>query len=75
MSGGWREASSVGYRPAQLQAAHSPWTADWLGWERTHDADYTLKAALLAHVLGDAATGAEERARLNAMALQALLPR
>jgi hypothetical protein len=29
----------------QIQAAHSQWTADWLGWERAHDAEYKLKAA------------------------------
>lgn len=30
----------------QIQAAHSRWTADWLAWERTHDAEYKLKAAV-----------------------------
>jgi len=33
----------------QLQDAHARWTAEWLAWERTHDADYKLKAALLEH--------------------------
>jgi hypothetical protein len=51
----------------QVQAAHSRWTTDWLAWERTHDADYKLKAALLAHELGEGATSAEGRARLNAI--------
>ena len=51
----------------QLQAAHSRWTAEWLAWERTHDADYKLKASLLAHELGDTAMSAEGRARLNAI--------
>ena len=27
-----------------MQAAHAQWTADWLAWERTHDAEYKLKA-------------------------------
>jgi hypothetical protein len=29
----------------QLKAAHSRWTADWLAWERAHDAEYSVKAA------------------------------
>ena len=28
----------------QIQAAHAQWTADWLAWERAHDAEYKLKA-------------------------------
>src|SRR5580765_1736192 len=30
----------------RLQAAHSQWTADWLAWERSHDTEYKLKAAV-----------------------------
>lgn len=30
----------------QIQAAHAQWTADWLAWERAHDAEYKLKAAV-----------------------------
>jgi len=29
----------------QLDAAHSRWTAEWLAWERNHDAEFKLKAA------------------------------
>ena len=29
----------------QLKAAHARWTAEWLAWERAHDAEYSLKAA------------------------------
>ncbi len=29
----------------QLRTAHSRWTADWLGWERAHDAEYAVKTA------------------------------
>ncbi|OLD12399.1 MAG: hypothetical protein AUJ01_16285 [Acidobacteria bacterium 13_1_40CM_3_65_5] len=36
----------------QLQTAHADWTADWLVWERAHDAEYKLKAAALEHELG-----------------------
>jgi hypothetical protein len=29
----------------QMKAAHSRWTAEWLSWERAHDAEYALKTA------------------------------
>src|SRR5687768_14456572 len=29
----------------QFKAAHSRWTADWLAWERAHDAEYAVKTA------------------------------
>ncbi len=29
----------------QVKAAHSRCTADWLAWERAHDAEYSLKVA------------------------------
>jgi hypothetical protein len=29
----------------QLRTAHAKWTADWLAWERAHDAEFSLKAA------------------------------
>lgn len=29
----------------QLKAAHAKWTADWLAWERAHDAEYAVKTA------------------------------
>ncbi len=50
-----------------MAAAHARWTADWLSWERTHDADYKLKAAVLQDELaagGDAAVG---RARAESL--------
>jgi len=31
----------------QVDAAHAQWTSSWLSWERHHDADYKLKAAVL----------------------------
>ena len=43
----------------QIQNAHAQWTADWLAWERTHDAEYKRKAAAASARLaagGDAAT-------------------
>src|SRR5258707_488975 len=33
------------YSKDRLQAAHDRWTAEWLAWERTHDAEFKLKAA------------------------------
>ncbi len=29
----------------QLKAAHARWSADWLAWERAHDAEFSVKAA------------------------------
>lgn len=44
---------------ADAQDAHARWTADWLAWEASHDADYKLKAATLdeqlQHLSGDRA--------------------
>jgi hypothetical protein len=34
------------FNTGQLEAAHAQWTADWLTWERAHDAEYKLKAAV-----------------------------
>jgi hypothetical protein len=51
----------------RLEAAHAQWTADWLAWERTHDAEYKLKAAAAEHEL-DASGGSQvARARLEAI--------
>jgi hypothetical protein len=50
-----------------MAAAHARWTADWLTWERTHDAEYKLKLALLQDEMaagGDSATG---RAKFEAL--------
>jgi hypothetical protein len=35
------------FSAAFLEAAHAQWSADWLAWERTHDAEYKLKAAAI----------------------------
>jgi hypothetical protein len=51
----------------QIEAAHARWSADWLAWERTHDADYKLKAAQVEADIsarGDSTLG---RARLDAV--------
>ena len=51
----------------RIQAAHAQWTADWLGWERTHDAEYKLKAAAVEEELGRSGGSALVRARLDAV--------
>lgn len=33
----------------RLQAAHAAWTADWLAWERNHDAEFKRRAADAQH--------------------------
>lgn len=55
----------------QIQSAHAQWTADWLGWERAHDAEYKLKAASVERELAleaNAGSGSTvARARLEAV--------
>jgi hypothetical protein len=55
------------FTPADLQAAHAQWTTDWLAWERTHDAEYKLKAAAAAAELAPAAAPDVARAKLEAV--------
>jgi hypothetical protein len=50
-----------------MGAAHARWTADWLSWERTQDADYKLKAAVLQDELGAALDSAVGRARMESL--------
>jgi hypothetical protein len=50
-----------------LQAAHSRWTADWLAWERTHDAECKMKVALLEQEMGDRLSTPAGRVRLDAL--------
>ena len=51
----------------RLQSAHAQWTADWLAWERTHDAEYKLKAAVVEQEIAVAGSTAVLRARLDAV--------
>jgi hypothetical protein len=55
------------FTPDQLQAAHARWTTDWLAWERTHDGECKLKAAIVAEELGDRAGSPYGRTRLDAV--------
>jgi hypothetical protein len=52
---------------AEIEDAHARWTADWLSWERSHDAACKLKAATVEHELGEARSTAYGRARLEAV--------
>ena len=47
----------------QIQAAHAQWTADWLAWERAHDAEYKLKAAVARARVGGGRVQRWSRAR------------
>jgi hypothetical protein len=51
----------------QLQAAHAQWTADWLVWERAHDADYKLKAAMVEQEIGAQGASPILRSKLEAV--------
>ena len=51
----------------RLQAAHARWTTEWLAWERTHDAEYKLKAAVAEHELVAAGGAPHARAKLDAI--------
>jgi len=50
-----------------LQSAHAQWSADWLAWERTHDAAYKLKAAEAEHELAASGGAPFVRAKLDAI--------
>jgi len=55
------------FAKADIQAAHAQWTTDWLAWERAHDADYKLKAALAQAELAAGGSTDAARARLDAI--------
>jgi hypothetical protein len=52
----------------RVQAAHARWTADWLAWERAHDAEYKGKAAVAEDAL--ATSGGAVAARVHADAIE-----
>jgi hypothetical protein len=51
----------------RIESAHAQWTADWLAWERSHDADYKLKAAAVEEEIARSAGSPVVRARLDAI--------
>jgi hypothetical protein len=50
-----------------IESAHARWSADWLAWERTHDAEYKLKASETEDQLKTAGNPAIVRSRLEAV--------
>jgi len=50
-----------------VEAAHAQWSADWLAWERAHDAEYKLKAATAEHELAASGGAPFLRAKLDAI--------
>jgi hypothetical protein len=55
------------FTPEQAQAAHAQWTADWLAWERTHDGEYKLKAAMAEQELAASGGSPVLRGKLDAV--------
>ncbi len=60
-------AGAFPFSAQTIESAHARWSADWLAWERTHDAEYKLKAADTADQLTTAANPALLRSRLEAI--------
>jgi hypothetical protein len=56
---------SFPFPPEQVQAAHARWTADWLAWERAHDAEYKGRAVVAEHELAVSNGSPAARARLD----------
>lgn len=50
----------------RLEAAHAQWTAEWLAWERSHDAEYKRRAAEAERQMAAART-AEARAAFESV--------
>jgi hypothetical protein len=50
----------------RIQAAHAQWTADWLAWERSHDAEYKQRAADVERAFA-AAPSSDLRSRIDAI--------
>jgi hypothetical protein len=59
--------STFPFSPEAIERAHARWTADWLAWERRHDAECKLKAATVEHELGEGVHSGYGRARLDAV--------
>ena len=65
-------AGTFPFTTSQLEAAHAQWTADWLTWERAHDAEYKLKAAVAEREVRDEDASPAARAKLDAVELEKL---
>ena len=51
----------------EVQAAHAQWTAEWLAWDRMHDAEFKLKAAVLEQEVTASGGSVASRAKLEAV--------
>jgi hypothetical protein len=51
----------------QIEAAHARWSTDWLAWERTHDTEYKLKAAVAEEELRASPGSSVLRARVDSV--------
>lgn len=50
-----------------FEAGHARWTTEWLTWERSHDAEFKMKAAAVEHELAASGGSPLVRARLDAV--------
>ena len=50
-----------------ISGAHARWTAEWLAWERSHDATYKLKALEAQQQLQSSGDQAVARAKVDAV--------
>ncbi|HEY2905041.1 MAG TPA: hypothetical protein VGJ29_04015 [Vicinamibacterales bacterium] len=50
-----------------IQAAHARWTAEWLSWERAHDAEFKLKASAAEHDVAASGGSPVLRAKVDAI--------
>jgi hypothetical protein len=51
----------------QIRDAHARWTAEWLAWERMHDAEYKMRIAAAERDVATSGGAPYERARLDAV--------
>jgi hypothetical protein len=54
----------------QLQSAHARWTTEWLTWERSHDAEYRMKAAAAEQALEGAEASRRSLLRADLEAIE-----
>ena len=53
------------FTTSQIEAAHARWTTDWLAWERAHDAEFKVKAAVAEQEIAASGGAADARGRLE----------
>ena len=59
--------STFPFSVEMIQAAHAQWSADWLAWERSHDAEFKRRAAEAEHELAASGGSPLARAKLDAV--------